>query len=340
MPPAGAEGRGWPARPGRRDDGVREMIGKQLAGAVFALAAVFATLTGAAAEPLKELRVGFQKTSLPVIAQQQKLIEKSLAPEGTTVKWVEFTAGPPLVEALNVGSIDLGWTGDAPPIFGQAAGANFVYVAALPSNGKGEAIFVKPDSPIRSVADLKGHKVGVTKGSSAQNLLAVALEKAGVPYSEITPVYLSPADAAAAFASDKIDAWAVWDPFFAIAETRYHPRVLTTTADTVQVNTYFLANRTFANAHPKVVATVIADLKEAAAWADGNRDKVAEALHEVTGVPLAAQKLAADRQVFGIGPLTPEIIAGQQQTASRFAKLGLIPREIVVSEYVWAAPAN
>lgn len=316
------------------------MFGKKLIGAAFALAATFATLHGAAAEPLKELRVGFQKTSLPVIAQQQKLIEKSLAPEGTTVKWVEFTAGPPLVEALNVGSIDLGWTGDAPPIFGQSAGANFVYVAALPSNGKGEAIFVKPDSPIRSVADLKGHKVGVTKGSSAHNLLAVALEKAGVPYSEITPVYLSPADAAAAFASDKIDAWAVWDPFFAIAETRYHPRVLATTAETVKANTYFLANRTFAKDHPKVVETVIADLAKAAEWADANRGKVAEALHEVTGVPLAAQKIAADRQVFGIGPLTPEIIAGQQQTADRFAKLGLIPKEIVVSEYVWTAPAN
>lgn len=311
-----------------------------LIGALLAAVAAMSSVVATAAEPLKEIRLGFQKTSLPVIAQQQKLVEKSFEKDGVAVRWVEFAAGPPLVEALNVGSIDLGWTGDAPPIFGQAAGANFVYVAALPSNGAGEAIFVKPDSPIKTLADLKGKKVGVTKGSSAQNLLAAALEKAGVPYAEITPVYLSPADAGAAFASDKIDAWAVWDPFFAIAETRFHPRVLTTTKAELNVNTYFLANKTFAAEHPAAVTTVIDDLKAAAGWADANRDKVAEALHEVTGVPLEAQTIAANRQVFGIYPLTPEIIAEQQKTADRFASLGLIPKKIVVTEAVWTPPSG
>lgn len=311
-----------------------------LMGALLVAVAAMSSVAATAAEPLKEIRLGFQKTSLPVIAQQQKLVEKSFEKDGVAVRWVEFAAGPPLVEALNVGSIDLGWTGDAPPIFGQAAGANFVYVAALPSNGAGEAIFVKPDSSIRTLADLKGKKVGVTKGSSAQNLLAAALEKAGVPYGDITPVYLSPADAGAAFASDKIDAWAVWDPFFAIAETRFHPRVLTTTKAELNVNTYFLANKTFAAEHPAAVTTVIEDLKAAAEWADANRDKVAEALHEVTGVPLEAQAIAANRQVFGIYPLTPEIITEQQKTADRFASLGLIPKKIVVTEAVWTPPSG
>ncbi|MGO4831629.1 PhnD/SsuA/transferrin family substrate-binding protein, partial [Rhizobiaceae sp. 2RAB30] len=132
------------------------------------------------AADLKELRIGYQKTGLPVIARQQGVIETALRPEGVAVKWVEFTAGPPLVEALNVGSIDVGWVGDAPPIFGQAAGSAIVYAAALPSNGQGEAIFVKTGSPIRSVADLKGKKVGVGKGTSAHNLLVAALEKEGI----------------------------------------------------------------------------------------------------------------------------------------------------------------
>ena len=120
------------------------------------LAASVAMSFDAAAQELKQFSIGYQKTGLPVIARQQQVIEKALADKGVTVKWVEFTAGPPLVEALNVGAIDVGWTGDAPPIFGQSAGANIVYVAALPSNGDGEAIFVKPASPIQSVADLKG----------------------------------------------------------------------------------------------------------------------------------------------------------------------------------------
>ncbi len=253
---------------------------------------------------------------------------------------MEFTAGPPIVEALNVGSIDLGWTGDAPPIFGQSAGAAISYVAALPSNGKGEAIFVKPGSDIKTVADLKGKKVGVGKGTSAHNLLVAALEKAGVDFKDITPVYLGPPDAAAAFASDKIDAWAVWDPYFAIAETRYKPRVLTTSAETLNVKTYFLANSKFANAHPDAVTTTIAALKEAADWASVNRDKVAQALHDVTNVPLEAQTLAANRSDFDIGPVTPEIIKSQQETADRFFKLGLIPKKIDVAEAVWKAPGT
>ena len=309
-----------------------------LATSLFAASGLSAT--GVSAAELTEFKIGYQKTGLPVIARQQKIIEKALEPKGITVSWVEFTAGPPLVEALNVGSINVGWTGDAPPIFGQAAGSAITYVAALPSNGAGEAIFVKPDSPIQSLADLKGKKVGVGKGTSAHNLVVAALEKAGIDFKDITPVYLSPADAAAAFASDKIDAWAVWDPFFAIAETRYKPRILTTSAETLNVKTYFLANRDFAKEHPETVTTTIAALKDAATWADANRDKVAEALHEVTGVPLEAQTIAANRSKFGIEPITPEIVASQQQTADRFFKLGLIPKQITISDAVWAAPTN
>lgn len=308
---------------------------------VFGIGLVAATVAlsfGASAQELKQLSIGYQKTSLPVIAKQQQVIEKAFT--GVTVKWVEFTAGPPLIEALNVGAIDVGWTGDAPPIFGQSAGANIVYVAALPSNGDGEAIFVKPASPVQSVADLKGKRVGVGKGTSAHNLLVAALEKAGVPFDQITPIYLSPADAAAAFASDQIDAWAVWDPFFAIAETRYQPRVLARSSEVLKVNTYFLANKDFAKAHPEVVTTTVAALGEAVKWADQNRDKVAEALHEVTGVPLDAQIIAANRSKFGIFPITDEIIASQQATADRFFKLGLIPKAVRISDAVWTAPGN
>lgn len=315
-------------------------LSRRAALAVLALSAL--SLSPAAAEEasLKEFRVGFQKAGLPVITRQQQLIEKALAPQGISVRWVEFPSGPPLLEALNAGAVDVGWTGDAPPIFAQAAGANLVYVAALPSNGAGEGILVPADSPIKSVADLKGRKVGVTKGSSAHNLLVAALERAGVPFSDITPVYLSPADAAAAFSSGKIDAWSIWDPFFAIAELRHAPRVLTTTKDELKVNTYFLANKTFANAHPSVVLKAEDALRQSAAWADANRQDVAKVLAEVTGVDLAAQTRAAGRAEFGIFPLSEPVIAGQQQTADRFYKLGLIPRAILVKDAVWVRPQS
>ena len=293
------------------------------------------------ADDLKQFKIGYQKTGLPVIARQQKLIEQALLePKGVTVSWVEFTAGPPLVEALNAGAIDVGWVGDAPPIFGQSAGSAIVYVAALPGNLDGEAIIAKEGSGIASVADLKGKKVAVGKGTSAHNLLVAALEKNGLAFGDIEAVYLPPPDAAAAFASDKVDAWSIWDPFLAIAETNFKPTVLVRSPEVLSVNTYFLSNRDFAKAHPETGSTVVEQLAVAADWADKNRDKVAAALHEVTGVPLEAQTLAANRAKFGIFPITEEIIANQQATADRFHKLGLIPNSIKIADAVWVPPAN
>ena len=178
----------------------------------------------------KEVRIGYQKTGVLVIARQQGTIEKRFAASGTSVKWVEFTSGPPLLEAISTGAADFGAVGDSPPIFAQAANANIVYAAASPiSNGQG--ILVPPGSSIKSIADLKGRRVGFTKGSSAHNIVVQTLEKAGLTYNDITPVYLTPPDAGPAFANGSIDAWAVWDPYFAIAETKYNARPLVTTAD-------------------------------------------------------------------------------------------------------------
>ena len=142
------------------------------------------------------------------------------------VVWTEFPSGPPLLEALNVGAIDFGNTGEAPPIFAQAAGAPILYVAYEPPAPKGEAILVPKDSKITSVADLKGKKVALNKGSNVHYLLVKALEKAGVKYSEIEPVFLAPADARAAFERGAVDAWVIWDPFQAAAEAATGARTL------------------------------------------------------------------------------------------------------------------
>jgi sulfonate transport system substrate-binding protein len=314
----------------------------QLTRRTFGLAALgFAALAATArAEQVTTLKVGYQKTNLPVIAKKLGVIEKALEAKGIAVEWVEFPAGPPLVEALNVGAIHVGWTGDAPPIFGQAAGAAIVYVAALPPSGEGEGVFTKADSGINAIADLKGKKVAVAKGTSAHNSLIAALEGNGLTFADIEPVYLGPADAAAAFASDEVVAWAVWDPFFAIAETKFKPKILSRTSDFIQVNTYFLANRDFTTDNAEVIALTIAALGEAAAWADTHRDEVAAAVAEVTKVPLEANQLAVSRAKFGIFPITDEIIAGQQATADRFFALGLLPQAVKIADAVWKAPSN
>ncbi|WP_256743146.1 aliphatic sulfonate ABC transporter substrate-binding protein, partial [Cronobacter sakazakii] len=165
-----------------------------------------------AAEPQPEaLRIGYQKGSVSmVLAKSHHLLEQRYP--NTKITWVEFPAGPQLLEALNVGSIDLGSTGDIPPIFAQAAGADLVYIGSEPPKPKAEVLLVAENSPIKSVADLKGHKVAFQKGSSSHNLLLRALQKAGLKFTDIQPVYLTPADARAAFTQGNVNAWAIWDP--------------------------------------------------------------------------------------------------------------------------------
>jgi sulfonate transport system substrate-binding protein len=282
----------------------------------------------------RELRIGYQKNGVLVIARQQAVLERALTPRGITVKWTEFPSGPPLLEAINAGSIDIGQTGDTPPIFAQAGGAAIVYVAGQPiTNGQG--ILVKADSPIRTLADLKGRRIGFTRGSSAHNIVVMALEKAGLSYGDVTPVYLGPPDAAAAFSRGSIDSWAIWDPFFAIGE-RHGGRVLVEGIDVGKTNSFYIGGRDFAARNGPLVRDVVKALGETARWAEANRDKVARALAAVTGVDLDIQTVAANRSAFAVGGLTEDIIATQQAVADRFYRLGLIPRRIVVRDAVWA----
>jgi sulfonate transport system substrate-binding protein len=310
-----------------------------LAGSLAAAIAGIPRPSGAQADGLKELRIGYQKTGVLVIARERRTLEERLGRRGIAVKWIEFPSGPPLLEAMNVGSVDIGATGDSPPIFAQAAGAAIVYVAGGPINN-GQAIIVRPESAIRSVADLRGKRVAFTKGSTAHNITVAALEAAGLGYADITPVNLSPADAAAAFARNSIDAWAIWDPFLAIAEKTQAARVLINASDFGRSYSYYLANRNFAAAHPKVLVEALAGLADAAAWAEDHRGEVAKALAAVTGVRLDAQVLAAERASFPFGPVTDDIVAAQQAVADRFFKLGLIPTAIAVREAVWVAPQS
>lgn len=285
----------------------------------------------------KEVRIGYQKTGVLVIARQQGTLEKRFAASGTQVKWVEFTSGPPMMEAISNGSVDFGAVGDSPPIFAQAANANVVYAAASPiSNGQG--ILVPGNSSIKTIADLKGKRVGFTKGSSAHNIVVQTLEKAGLTYDDITPVYLTPPDAGPAFANGSIDAWAVWDPYFAIGEKKQNARILINAYEVAKTNAFFIANRDFASRQPGALREVIAGLATAATWAENNREAVAKSLHEITGVPLDIQTLAAGRASFAIGPVTDGIIETQQGVADRFHKIGLIPKPISVRDIVWKTP--
>jgi sulfonate transport system substrate-binding protein len=283
---------------------------------------------------LKEIRIGYQKNGVLVIARQQATLEEHFAPQGIAVKWLEFSSGPPMMEAMNVGSIDYGAVGDSPPIFAQSAGAAIVYAAGQPiTNGQG--ILVQGNSPIRTIADLKGKRVGFTKGSSAHNVIVQTLEKAGLSYADITPVYLTPPDAGPAFANGSIDAWSIWDPYFAIGETKQNGRILVDASEVTKTNSFYIANRDFAKSRGPVLQQIIDVTSSTAKWAESHRDEVAKSLSAITGIPLEIQTVAANRSSFAVGPIIDDIVATQQGVADRFFKLGLIPKPVVVRDAVW-----
>lgn len=297
-----------------------------------AAAAAFAS--GNAQGAVKEIRIGYQKTGVLVITRQRATLEKHFAAQGIDVKWVEFSSGPPMMEAMNVGSVDYGAVGDSPPVFAQAAGAAIVYAAGQPiTNGQG--ILVRKDSPIRSIADLKRKRVGFTKGSSAHNVVVQTLEKAALTYADITPVYLTPPDAGPAFANGSIEAWAIWDPYFAIGETRQNGRILINAREVTRTNSFYIANREFAKNHGAILQQIVDVTTATGQWAEQHRNEVARSLAAITGVPLDIQTVAADRANFVIGPVTDDIVATQQGVADRFFKLGLIPKPIVIRDIVW-----
>jgi sulfonate transport system substrate-binding protein len=288
----------------------------------------------ASAQARDTLRIGFQKFGSLTILKARGTLEKRLAAHGVDVKWVEFPAGPQLLEGLNVGSIDFGTVGEAPPIFAQAAGANLVYIANEPPAPATEAIVVPKTSTLKSVTDLKGKKVALNKGSNVHYLLVRALEKAGVDYQDIQTVFLPPADARAAFERGSVDAWVIWDPFLAAAEKQVGARVLVDGKGLVSNHQFYLASRSYAEKRGDIVRLVVDELAKADDWGRNNHKEVSAILSTQLGIEPAVMEHAAQRYSYGVRPIDAAVVAEQQKIADVFADLKLIPKKINVKDAV------
>lgn len=315
-----------------------KLILKRLAALVVA-GGVAAALTTVGHAEDKTIRLGFQKYGTLILLKASGLLEKKLEPLGYTVEWTEFPAGPQLLEGLNVGAVDFGTTGEAPPIFAQAAGAPLVYVGVEPPAPRAEAILVPKDSPLQTIADLKGKNIALNKGSNVHYLLVKALEANGLQYSDLTVSFLPPADARAAFEKGAVDAWAIWEPFLAAAEAATGARQLADGTDLVNNHEFYLASRALVDRDPKVVDLVIEAIAETDAWVLDNKADVAATFSPLLGIPVPVLEVAVDRRTYGVRPITPEVVAQQQAIADTFFDLGLIPKKISIADAV-AAPQS
>jgi sulfonate transport system substrate-binding protein len=300
-----------------------------------------ATIAPAQARDSNELRIGYQKGSgLLGVLKAQGQIEKLLTPSGWRVSWAEFPAGPQLLEALNAESIDFGFTGGPPPIFAQAAAVDLVYAGAEPVAASTEAIIVKQNSPLLGIAALKGRQVAVQKGSSAHYLLLEALDQAGLQYADIRPAYLTPALARAAFESDRVEAWAIWDPYLAGAQVAMDLRVLVDYTNLPETFSFYEASRSFANRAPQQLSLLLDALAVAGAWAAAHPLAVAQLLAPQVGLPVDVVETWQRRVRYGIRPLDAHIINSQQKVADLFFLHQLVPKRIDVAAAVWRRPGG
>lgn len=254
------------------------------------------------------------------------------------IKWSTFTSGPPLLEAVNAGAVDIGGVGNTPPVFAAGAGSKIKVVAAWHGTSKGDAVLVPRDSPLTKPQQLKGKSIAVAQGSSAHYQLVASLRAAGLSVSDVRVKYLQPADALAAFTAGKVDAWAVWDPYTSQVLESKSGRVLTT-GEGVTNGLSFQVAAPDALADKRKSAAVedyLARLRRATAWVHDHQEEWAKVWAKDTGLPYevalaSVRRTNASRVSVAVDK---PLVASEQRIADTFTSLGLIPKKVDFSRFV------
>jgi sulfonate transport system substrate-binding protein len=289
------------------------------------------------------LRIGYQKSStLLTLIKQRGELDKSLAKQGIKVSWHEFTSGLPLLEALNLNNVDLSAdVADTVPVFAQAAGADLTYYARETPSPDAQAILVPANSTIKSLQDLKGKKIAVTKAAGSHYLLIAALQKAGLKFSDITPAWLTPADGRAALEHGSVDAWVTWEPFVTSSKVEQHTRVLTSGNGLASYQRYYLVSTPYAKQHASVLNSVYLALTQEAAWLKANPADAAKILSPLWGnLPLATIEQANKQRSYDIEPVNKGDLSEQQKIADAFYNAKLLPKAINAEDVGTWQPSN
>jgi sulfonate transport system substrate-binding protein len=339
--PGALPGRG---RPGRRIGAGAVAAGLLLAGGATACSS--ASAGSSASSPAASGTTSASQTSVSDVTlnigdQAGSGSEALLTAAGLINKlpfkahWSDFTSGPPMLQAMGSGSIDIGGVGDAPPVFEASAGGQIAVVSALQTDVNGGALLVPQNSPIHSVAQLKGKDIAVAQGSSANYHLLAILTKAGLTIKDVTPDYLQPAEGQAAFASGHVAAWDVWSPFIEQAEAQDHARVLVNSSTIGQTYSFEVASRA-ALSNPAKAAAIRDYLKlldQAYTWAGTHQSAWASTWAKATGLPLSVMTQAVKDDVDTPEPITPAVISSEQSVSNAFTSAGLIPSHVDFNDY-------
>ncbi|MHC5714169.1 MAG: aliphatic sulfonate ABC transporter substrate-binding protein [Nostoc sp.] len=294
------------------------------------------------ARRLKQLKIGYPEgmTNLEVL-RTQGLLENRLRPYGLSVTWTSFLSASSLIEALSNGTIDFCGGGGTASIFSQAADHVFVRVAKEKyTSPKGQAILVPENSPIQTLADLKGKKIAFDKGSSAHYILVRSLAKVGLEFSDIEPVYLTQPEALPVFRRGEVDAWVIWVPYTTTqARSAYPGRSIADLESifgdktSVEVPTYYYAIPELVRDYPDLLKVILEEVNEAGAWAKRQELEAVQRLtedHEIDpSIVETLQKHSGERAII---PIDDQSLNALQYQANIFRDLNLIPERVNVKD--------
>lgn len=296
---------------------------------------LWAIVTVACASTAHEVHIGYQKYGSLILVKARGNLEKRLASLGMIVKWHEFAAGPEMIAAFKTDNLDFGVVGEAPPVVAQAAGVPFVYIAYEPASPEGEAILLPKDSPIQKVTELKGKKIAVHKNTIAHYFLLTALERENMSFADVKLVFMPPVEGRIALQNGSVDAWVIWDPFFADAQYTLGVKVLIYGNGLVNNHQFYIADHSYVDKNPQVVKILIEEVEKVDSGIKQYPRAVAKLLAPQVGIAADILEIAFSRMNLGIQPMNAEIVKSQQQIADAFYRVGLISKPIKVSKIVW-----
>lgn len=303
------------------------------------LTACGAEKSGGESSNNKTVKIGYQKGNTLHLLKVRETLDERLAEENVKVEWSEFPIGTALLEGLNTGAIDFGHASDANGVFSQASGKTSLYVASDTPYPKGVALVVKESSPIKSIVDLKGKKIGVTKGGNMHYLLVKALEIEGLSIADVEPIYYKDAaEGRMAFESEEIDVIGTWDPFLAVLETSTSVRTITNGENLTQNRTFYFASENFVNNDAETIKIILDELQKSDKWANANTEELASMLSKELKIDAEPLEIANGRRNFGVLPIDEEAVKAQQDLADTFHELGLFPEPIDIKSVTKSDP--
>jgi sulfonate transport system substrate-binding protein len=279
------------------------------------------------------LTIGDQKgTGAEALLQAAGLISKL----PFKVKWVDFTSGPPMVQAMGSGSVDIGGVGDAPPVFAAAGGSKIKIVGARVTPSAAGATVVPKGSSITSIKQLKGKRIAAPEGTSADYHLLTVLAAAGLTRKDVTIDNLQPADALSAFTSGKVDAWDTWSPYVEEATVQDGGKVVASGKQYGAPYAFQVASDAALSDPGKAAA--IADyekiLNQAYLWSASHVSDWAKLWADATGLPSATMLKASKDDVNTPVKIDSTVIKAEQGVVDAFYKAGEIPNDVKMTDYM------